>query len=123
MTFPPTSVRSGGFTLRTSHGRARCFALTELEDLLKQAGLYQAISAVQYGILELELPLLLRCLGALESLNGHVLTLIGEMGFTLHELYEVSGLVIGDALYEEYVPTTEELHFLKKEDPQVYETY
>jgi len=45
------------------------------------------------------------------------------MGLTLHELYEVSGLVIGDALYEKYVPTTDELHLLKKEDPQMYETY
>jgi len=33
------------------------------------------------------------------------------------------GLVIGDAPYEEYVLTTEELHLLKKDDPQVYETY
>jgi len=40
-----------------------------------------------------------------------------------HELYEVSGLVIGDAPYEEYVPTTEELHLSKKKDPRVYETY
>ena len=31
--------------------------------------------------------------------------------------------MIGDAPDEEYVPTTEELHLLKKEDPQVYETY
>jgi len=45
------------------------------------------------------------------------------MGLTLHEMYEVSGLVIGDAPYKEYVPTTEELHLLKREDPQVYETY
>jgi len=45
------------------------------------------------------------------------------MGLALHELCEVSGLVIRDAPYEDYVPTTEELHLLKKEDPQVYETY
>ena len=45
------------------------------------------------------------------------------MGLTLHELYEVSGLVMGDAPYEEYVPSSEELHLLKKQDPQVYETY
>jgi len=31
--------------------------------------------------------------------------------------------VIGDAPYEEYVPSTEELHLLKKSDPLVYETY
>jgi len=45
------------------------------------------------------------------------------MGHALHEMYEVSGLVMGDASYKEYVPTSEELHLLKKEDPQVYETY
>ena len=45
------------------------------------------------------------------------------MGFALHELYEVSGLVMGDAPYEEFVPTSEEFHLLRKEDPQVYETY
>ena len=45
------------------------------------------------------------------------------MALTLHELYEVSGLVIGDAPYEEYVLTTEEPHLLKKEDLQVYKTY
>ena len=54
---------------------------------------------------------------------GTFFTPVGEMGLALHELYEVSGLVIGDAPYEEYVPTSEELHLLKKEDPQVYETY
>ena len=45
------------------------------------------------------------------------------MGLALHELYEVSGFVMRDAPYEEYVPTSEELHLLKKESPQVYETY
>ena len=38
-------------------------------------------------------------------------------------MYEVLGLVIGDVPYEEYVPTYEELHLLRKEDPQMYETY
>ena len=45
------------------------------------------------------------------------------MGLALHDMYEVSGLVIRDASYEEYVPLTEELHLLKKSDPLVYETY
>jgi len=40
------------------------------------------------------------------------------MGLALHELYEVSGLVMGDAPHEEYVPTSEELHLLRKEDPR-----
>ena len=45
------------------------------------------------------------------------------MGLALHELYKVSGLVIGDVPYEEYIPITKELHLLKKEEPQVYLTY
>ena len=50
-------------------------------------------------------------------------TPIGEMGLAIHEMYEVLGLVIGDAPYEEYVSSTEELHLLKKSDHLVYETY
>ena len=50
-------------------------------------------------------------------------TPIGEIGLVLHEMYEVSGLVIGDAPYEEYVLSTEKLYLVKKSDPLVYETY
>ena len=56
-------------------------------------------------------------------MTGTFFTPVGEMGLALHELYEVSGLVIENAPYEEYVPTSEELHLLKKENPQVYKTY
>ena len=45
------------------------------------------------------------------------------MRFALHEMYEVSGLPMGIFLYEEYVPSTEELHLMKKDAPLVYETY
>ena len=45
------------------------------------------------------------------------------MGLAFHEMYEVSGLMIGDAPYEEYVMSTEKLHLLKKSDRLVYETY
>jgi len=45
------------------------------------------------------------------------------MGLALYEMYEVPGLVIRDAPYEEYILSTEELHLLKKSDPLVYETY
>ena len=38
-------------------------------------------------------------------------------------MYKLLGLVMGDALYEECIPTFEELHLLRKEDPKVYETY
>jgi len=45
------------------------------------------------------------------------------MGLALHEMYEVSGLMIRDVSYEKYVPSMEELHLLQKSDPLVQETY
>ena len=45
------------------------------------------------------------------------------MRFVLHEMFEVSGLSMRDLSYEEYIPSSKELHVLKKDDPQVYETY
>jgi len=45
------------------------------------------------------------------------------MGFALHEIFEVSGMSMGDLPYDEYIPITEELHLLKRDVPQVYETY
>jgi len=92
-------------------GKMVGFVFTELEDLLKQAGLYQAVRAVQYG-----LPQSSRLVyGVLKHYNPLMSTffiLVGEIGLALFELYEVLGLVIRDAPYEEYVPTTEELHLL-----------
>jgi len=51
---------------------------------------------------------------------GTFFTLVGEIGLALHELYEALVLVMGDAPYEEYIPASEELHLLRKEDPAVY---
>jgi len=45
------------------------------------------------------------------------------MGFALHEMYEVSGLVMEDIPYEEYVPSAEELHLMEDSAPFVYATY
>jgi len=46
----------------------------------------------------------------------------GEIGFALHEMYEVSGLPMGDLLYEDTF-SAQELHLMKKDAPLVYETY
>jgi len=94
------------------------FTLAEFEDLLLQAGLYVAIRAVQYGILQSTQYIY----AILERYNPETCTFftsIGEIGLALHEMYEVSGLMIGDAPYEEYVPSTEEQYMLKKSDPLV----
>ena len=82
------------------------FVLAKLGDLLLQVGLYEAIRAVQYG-----LPQSTQHFYAiLECYNPETCTFftpVGEMGLALQEMYEVSGLVMGDAPYEEYVPTSE----------------
>ena len=85
------------------------FALAEFEDLLLQAGLYEHVRAVEYGIPQSSQYFY----AILERYNPEIctfFTLIREMGLALHKMYEVSGLVIGDAPYEEYIPSTEELH-------------
>ena len=81
------------------------FVLTELGGLLEQVGLRHAVRAVQYGIPQSSHNFY----GILEHYNhltGTFFTPVGEMGLALHELYEVSGLVMGDAPYEEYVLTS-----------------
>jgi len=103
-------------------GRMVGFVLTELGDLLKQVGLYHAVRAVQYGLPQSSHHFY-SVLERYNSLTGTFFTPVREMKLALHELYEISGLVIGDLPYEEYVPTIEELYLLKKEDPQVYRTY
>jgi len=50
-------------------------------------------------------------------------TLVGEMGFALHEMYEVFNLAMGDISYKEYIPGTEELHLIKKDALLVYQIY
>ena len=98
------------------------FVLAELGDLLLQVGLYKAVRAIQCGLPQSTQHFY----AVLERYNPETCTFftpLGEMGLALHEMCEVSGLVMGDAPYEEYVPTSEELHLLRKEDPQVYETY
>ena len=95
------------------------FTLAEFEDILLQARLYGAVRAVQYDIPQSTQHFY----AILERYNPKTcifFTPIGEMGLALHEMYEVSGMMIGDAPYEEYIPSTEELYLLKKSDPLVY---
>jgi len=109
-----------GSTLPTKHGGGKMvgFALAEFEDLLLQTGLYGAVRAVQYNILQSTQYFY----AILERYNPETctfFTLIGKIGLALYEMYKDLGLVIGDAPYEEYVSSTEELHLLKKNDPLV----
>jgi len=95
------------------------FVLVQLEELLWQVGLN---GAVMHGILQSNHYFY----AVLERYNPETcifFTPVGEMRFALYEMYEVSGLVMVDIPYEMYVPSTKELHLLKKDTPLVYETY
>ena len=84
------------------------FVLAELGDLLLQAGLYEAVRAVQYGLPQSTQHFY----AVLEHYNSETCTFFTPMGETrlaLHEMYEVSGLVMGDAPNEEIRPNFEEL--------------
>jgi len=48
---------------------------------------------------------------------------VGDMRFSLHELYGVSGLAMGNIPYEEYIPLAEELYLMEESAPLVYATY
>ena len=98
------------------------FVLTELRDLLTQVGLYHSVRVVQYDLLESSYNFY-DVLERYNPLTEIFFTPVREMRLALHELYEVLGQVMGHAPYEEYISTSEELHLLRKNDPQVYETY
>jgi len=89
---------------------------------LLQFGLYSAVRAIQYGIPQSHYHFF----AMLELYNRDKCTFLtpsGELGFAFHEIYKVSGLLMGEMPYEEYIPGTEELHVPKNKAPQVYETY
>jgi len=50
-------------------------------------------------------------------------TPVREMGFALHEIHEVSRLLMGDIPYEKYIPTMEELNLMKKDALLAYKIY
>ena len=60
--------------------------------------------------------------GAIQSKHMNLLHFKQRVRFSLDEMHEVSGLSMGELPYEEYVLGIE-LHLLKKDAPQVYETY
>ena len=99
-----------------------CFILKKLEGPLLQCGLYPAVRATCYGIA----PSDYNFFGVLDKYNPDTCTFftpVREMGFTLHEMFEVSKLSMRDLPYEKYILSTKELHLLKRDAPQMYENY
>ncbi|XP_020250925.1 uncharacterized protein LOC109828310 [Asparagus officinalis] len=97
------------------------YVLGRWEKILKSSGLYVPIRATMYG-----LPVSCRhFLALLETYipdSNTFLTGDGELGLALHEMHQVSGLLMGDYPYQEYFPSNRQLWQLKHDDPDMYDT-
>ena len=79
-----------------------------LEEMLHRTHLFTAVRAVKYGITLSTYHFF----AMLDMYNPNTTTFFtpsGELGFALHEMFEVSGLSMGEVPYEEYVSSAEEL--------------
>ena len=78
------------------------FILKELKGPLLQCELYHDVKIVRYGITSSHY-----LFAVLEKYNPYTCTFVtleGEMRFALREIFEISGLSIGDLPYEGYIP-------------------
>ena len=94
------------------------FILKDLREDLIQTSLYAVVRVVQYGILQSNHHFF----AMLERYNPETCTFFTPVG-EIHEIYEVSGLAMGDIPYEEYISSAEELQVMEESALLVYATY
>ncbi|ONK72967.1 uncharacterized protein A4U43_C04F25540 [Asparagus officinalis] len=97
------------------------YVLSRWSEELHACGLYAAIRSTMYG-----LPVSAKHFFALYELynpdSNTFLTRHGELGLALHEMHKISGLPMGQMLYQEYFPSNHELSQLKDRMPDRFET-
>lgn len=96
--------------------------LMNFEANLQDIRLYGAIRDIQCGLPHSAYHLFI----ILEMHNPKSRTFftpVSELGFTFHEMFEISLLSMEELSYEKMVLTTEELRQMKILDPQLHETY
>ncbi|ONK58181.1 uncharacterized protein A4U43_C09F9170 [Asparagus officinalis] len=97
------------------------YVLSRWSEELHACGLYAAIRSTMYG-----LPVSAKHFFALCELynpdSNTFLTRHGELGLALHEMHKISGLPMGQMLYQEYFPSNHELNQLKDRMPDRYKT-
>lgn len=98
------------------------FILSKFVSILKDIGLYRAIRNVQYGLSH-SVYHLFSILEMYNPKSGTLFTPVHELSCILHEMLQVSLLSMGELLCKQIVLMMEELRWMKKQDPQVYETY
>ena len=87
-----------------------------------QLGLYEAVRATCLGII-INIPTFYAILEMYCLVLGTFFTPVGKLEMALHEMWEVSNLLMGSLPYEEYFSCTKELAQLEKKELALYETY
>ncbi|ONK56346.1 uncharacterized protein A4U43_C10F7140 [Asparagus officinalis] len=98
------------------------YILDRFGEDLKAGGLYAAVRATTYG-LTMSVPHFLALLELYNHDANTFLTKHGELGLALHEMYKISGLPMGNMIYQEYFPSNKELQQLKSRTPNRYNTF
>jgi len=89
------------------------YALAHFEEDLRRLELYEAVRATYYGI-QMSIANFYAIFELYCPATGTFFTPVGELGMTLHEMWEVSALPLGSLPYEEYFPCEAELALLEK---------
>ena len=98
------------------------YVLAHFEGDRERLGRYEAVWTTCYGI-QMSIANFYAIFKLYYLVTGTFFTPEGELGMTLHEMWEVSALPLGSFLYEEYFPCEAELTLLEKQEPALFETY
>ena len=98
------------------------YVLAYFEEDLERLRLREAVRATCYSI-QMSVANLYAIFKLYCPAKGTFFTPVGELGMTLHEMWEVSALPMGYLPYEEYFPCEPELALLEKKEPALFETY
>jgi len=96
--------------------------LTHFEDDLERLRLHETVRTICYCI-QMSVANFYAIFELYCPATGTFFTPVGELGMTLHEMWEVSALPMGCLPYEEYFPCEAELALLEKQEPALFETY
>ena len=109
--YPASDFRAPGWVRSSPNqwwSNLTSFILATCEAPLKRYELFDAVKATGLG-LDIHIPNFFAILERYNPHSGTFFTPVGEMGLSLHEMWEVSKLPMGSLPYEEYFPCDQEL--------------
>ena len=98
------------------------YVLECFEAELMRIGFHEAVRATCHGI-EISMPNFFGIFEPYYPASRSFFTPVSEVGLALHEMWEISNLLLGSMPYEKYFPYTMELEQMEKDNPDMFETY